>query len=278
MPKPRPLAVPQRHPAEAPEANTPDLLDQIRHETPTGTRALVSIHQHPNPSRTLDPRHVLDLARSIAALGLIHPLVIDIEDVVIAGSHRYAALAVLATPHADRYGKLVELVPAAAGIEWQTDALDFPGAEQLDFHRIPVRVLPLSQRTQPDEAWRAEVAENERRRDYSPKEVKGLALKLLEQGYKMQKGRNVHAPRALPVIAALIGRSERQVKRLLAQAENPDAEPKKHNGPNVPIWETAGKLKVRIEEFKKKHHKEITGPEHRALEVALKVFERLARK
>lgn len=273
--KPRPLFVPTRHPDELPEA-PPELLTELRKDTPTGTRALSQIHPHPNPSRTLDPRHVLDLARSIAALGLIHPLVIDVEDVVIAGSHRYAALVVLATPHADRYTRLVELAPAAAGIEWQADALEFPGAERLDFYRVPVRVLPLSQREAPDEAWRAEVAENERRRDYSPKEVRALAERLKEQGYKIAAGRYVSGERALPVIAALVGKSERQVRRLLSM--DLDATPGKLSRPDGQIAELAKKLGARIEDFKKKHHREITHPEHRVLADALRIFERLARK
>lgn len=168
----------------------------------------------------MDPRHVVDLARSIGALGLIHPLVLDVEDVVVAGSHRYAALRILATAPPERADLLAALCPSAypgtlAPLAEPLDLLAVaPGV--LDFSRLPVRVLPLSISKNPDEAWRAEVAENEQRRDYSAPEVRALAARLKEQGYHYT--RNKWAPsekRMLPVLVALIGKSERHVRRIL---------------------------------------------------------------
>lgn len=203
-----------------PEASRADLLEAVRYDTPTGTRDLVSLHPHPNPSRPLNPRHVVDLARSIAVLGLIQPLVIDIEDVVVAGSHRFAALRILAAPPQDRFDLLGNLCPESyagtlAPLVDPVLALPPPVAA-LDFHRLPVHVIPLTQRESPDEVWRIEVAENEQRRDYSAPEVRALATRLKEQGYHYT--RNKWAPsekRMLPVLVALVGKSERHVRRML---------------------------------------------------------------
>lgn len=184
----------------------------------------------------MDPRHVVDLARSIGALGLIHPLVLDVEDVVVAGSHRYAALRILATAPPERADLLAALCPSAypgtlAPLAEPLDLLAVaPGV--LDFSRLPVRVLPLSISKNPDEAWRAEVAENEQRRDYKPSEVRGLAERLREQGYHYT--RNKWAPtekRMLPVLVALVGKSERHVRRMLttdtpARVERPNVRTK----------------------------------------------------
>lgn len=203
-----------------PEASRADLLEAVRYDTPTGTRDLVSLHPHPNPSRPLNPRHIVDLARSIAVLGLIQPLVIDIEDVVVAGSHRFAALRILASPPEDRFALLTALCPEShpgtlAPLTDPVLALP-PPVPALDLHRLPVHIIPYTQRESPDEVWRIEVAENEQRRDYSAPEVRALAERLKAQGFHITRRRDADPDkRALPVLVALIGKSERQIQRLL---------------------------------------------------------------
>ena len=274
--KAAPLRVPTHHPALSPEA-PPELIEDLRRDTPTGERPLDNIHPHPNPTRALDPRHVVDLARSIGVLGLIHPLVVDVEDVVIAGSHRYAALRILATPPPERADLLARLCPAAH-LNALTPLADpllllavAPGV--LDFMRIPVRVLPLSLAKNPDEAWRAEVAENEQRRDYSAPEVRALAERLKEQGYHYT--RNKWAPsemRMLPVLVALIGKSERHVRRILTtdpakKIERPSVRSKLQA-------EAAGALKAM--ERLKALGKVIGEGDHSTINRALEMLRRLA--
>lgn len=275
--KPRPLQVPLRLATDSPEA-PPELLTDFRMDTPTGERSLDSIHPHPNPSRSLEPRHVVDLARSIAALGLIHPLVVDVEDVVVAGSHRYAALLLLATPPPDRGSLLARLCPhgsgkdllALAGEPVQLLAVA-PGV--LDFTRIPVRVLPLAIRTSPDAAWRAEVAENERRRDYKPSEVRALAERLREQGYRFAKGYREGQQPALPVLSALIGVSTRHVRRLLAAEDGAIINPKDQR---TDVRKEASAIAGRLRKIKLRAAAQFGEGEHRAIEKAVSALERLA--
>lgn len=215
---------------------------------------------------------MVDLARSIGALGLIHPLVVDVEDVVIAGGHRYAALQLLAAPIAERPSLLATLCPRGSAKD--LDAMREPSQllevarGVLDFSRIPVRVLPLSQRETPDEAWRAEVAENERRRDYSPGEVKRLAERLKEQGYSFGMGPGPKgAQKALPVLAAVIGRSTRQVKRILSGNESQT---------RVPY--SLDSLHKSLMRFKQSHVKELGVTEHAAIDTVLRILKRHAGK
>ncbi len=269
MTKRMPPRIPKVASSALPEASQAEILDDIRHETPTGTRDLDALKPHPSPSRPLDPQHVLDLARSIEALGLIHPVVIDVEDVVVAGSHRYAALRILQAHVEARPALLAELCPAAsskvlASLAESTGDFAFQPST-VDFARIPVRILPLSQRTQPEEAWRAEVAENERRKDYSTGEVKALAEKLRAQGYSFGKGRGgAGADKALPVLAAVVGRSTRQIRRIL------NDEPTK--GTSVP-YSVVGLVKG-LEKFQRLRLKQLSHTEHAAVKKVIDILEK----
>lgn len=275
--KPRPLQVPLRLAVDSPEA-PPELLTDLRMDTPTGVRSLTLLHPHPNPSRTLNPRHLVDLARSIAALGLIHPLVIDVEDVVIAGSHRFAALKLLATPPPDRPALLATLCPRgpAQELEALTEPVQLLAVSLgvVDFGSIPVRVVPLSQSKSPDEAWRLEVAENERRRDYKPSEVRALAERLREQGYRFTKGRAREGEQpALPLLSSVIGVSTRHVRRLLAAEDGNVIDPKDQR---TDVRKEASAIANRLKKIKLRAAKELTDLEHRAVEKAVAALERLA--
>lgn len=273
--KPRPLQVPLRLATDSPEA-PPELLTDLRMDTPTGERSLENIHPHPSPSRSLDPRHVVDLARTIAALGLIHPLVVDVEDVVVAGSHRYAALQILATPPPERPALLARLCPkgSAKELEVLSDPAQLlavaPGV--LDFARVPVRVLPLAISKNPDAAWWTEVAENERRRDYKPAEIRALAERLRAQGYTQRKGGSKDEARLLPAIGAIIGRSEKQVRRILNGESG-----EKLNGTPGTLAEEAQAIMNRLKKIKVRAAAQLSDVEHRAIEKSIAALERLAR-
>ena len=278
--KPRVLSVPNHHPADSPEA-PPELLEFVRMDTPTGERSLTNIHPHPNPTRSLDPRHLVDLARSIGALGLIHPLVIDVEDVVVAGSHRYAALRLLSAHPDERVALLASLCPAAyagtlAPLAEPVQLLAVsPGV--VDFMRIPVRVLPLSMAKNPDDAWRAEVAENEQRRDYKPSEVKELARRLEAQGYTMRKGGRLDPLRVLPVLSALVGKSDRQIRRILLAADAPEDNRSDVRLPKrTKLAVDASAALKAVEKLKATHAKIIGAGDHTTLNRAVDVLKRLA--
>ena len=63
---------------------------------------LSSIRQRPSgDTRPLNAGHVIDLAESIAAVGLVEPLAVDNGTRLLAGAHRLAALNLLAQPDPD---------------------------------------------------------------------------------------------------------------------------------------------------------------------------------
>ena len=73
-----------------------------------------------------------------------------------------------------------------------------------------------------------EVAENEQRRDYTPAEVRALAERLRGAGFRATAGRPRKGTKALlPALGAVVGKSKRQLLRILAPdaAGDPDPQP-----------------------------------------------------
>lgn len=181
-------------------------------------------------ARQTQPDHVVALAESIAALGLLEPLVIDRQERLLAGAHRLAACRLLALATADL--RLLEL-RRLAGLAPDVDPLPPPLADlaqrcqQLDTagwqhqhpgHRVPVRRYAIDAEAEPGLALAVEAAENEKRRDYQPTEIQALAQRLREAGFVEHSGRPRQGERALrPALAAIVGRSERHLRRLLGE-------------------------------------------------------------
>lgn len=215
------------------------------------------------------------MARSIAALGLIHPIVIDTRDVIIAGSHRYAALLVLAAAAEERETLLARLCTVKSGDLDVVQAMlrNLPAStEEVRWHAIPVRVMPLSVAEDPDGAWRVEVAENERRRDYSAGEVRMLAKRLRAQGYRMDPGRSRTGELlGMPLLTTIIGRSERTVRRLLTSA----AAETRPDGREQAEKNRQAAFKA-LNRYKTQHATEMTDDQQRVLEKALRVLDALA--
>ncbi|MBD2123967.1 ParB/RepB/Spo0J family partition protein [Trichocoleus sp. FACHB-262] len=159
-------------------------------------RATIPLEQIQNridtDTRPLDKKHVDALAESIAVVGLIEPLVVDTKGRLLAGGHRRAAIEVLKNRASDTYQKL------------------FPG------DRIPVRVMPFDAEQDLELALQIEVTENEKRRDYTPVEVKTLAERLRAAGYVDARGRPEKGKKALrPALEIIVGKSLRTVRRYL---------------------------------------------------------------
>lgn len=159
-------------------------------------------------TRELNPTHVQELTDNIAAVGLIQPLAVDSEGHLLAGGHRRAALQLLEQTDPERFAEL------------------FPGGE------IPVRAFEFNAADDSERAITIEAAENEKRRDYTPAEVRELADRLVEAGYRNIEGRPKKGQKALtPALAIIIGKSKRTVKRYLAQEKTVTVDP-------VSKWET----------------------------------------
>jgi ParB family transcriptional regulator, chromosome partitioning protein len=147
-------------------------------------------------TRPLDAAHVEQLTESIAVLGLLEPLVVDSKGVLLAGGHRKSAIAQIREQSPDAY------------------TTQFPN------EMIPVRVMPFDADQDPDLALQIEISENEKRRDYTPAEIRALAERLRESGYTDVPGRPAKGEKRLrPAIEVIVGKSLRQVRRILNENE-----------------------------------------------------------
>ncbi len=148
-------------------------------------------------TRPLNSTHVEALAESIAALGLIEPIAVDKQGRLLAGGHRLAAI-------------------------FQLKEIDLETFNQHFAAGVPVRVMEFDAQTEPSRALEVEIAENEQRRDYTPAEVRAIADRLRQAGYKDGKGRPKAGEKALaPALQTIIGKSRRTVMSYLAGEEPP---------------------------------------------------------
>lgn len=157
--------------------------------------------RHGGDTRPLNDEHVKALAESIAAVGLIEPLVVDTQGHLLAGGHRRAAIKYLRDN-------------------------DF-GAYQAQFPKdhVPVRQLEFDAEKEPERALGIEVTENERRRDYTATEVKQLAERLRSAGYVDRRGRpKAGELRLKPALEVIIGKSARTIQRLLYESDGANKE------------------------------------------------------
>ena len=146
-------------------------------------------------SRPLNPAHVEELANSIAVVGLIAPIAVDIQGRLLAGGHRRAAVLLLRGQDPDAYAK------------------QFPGGQ------VPIRRYDFDSKTDPDKALAIEASENEKRRDYTPTEVRSIADRLRSAGYRDSPGKPKKGEKALrPALELIIGKSIRQVRRYLNES------------------------------------------------------------
>ncbi len=161
-------------------------LRRERERGELSTLPLERIKDRESSTRTLNTEHVQSLKESIATLGLIEPLAVDREKVLLA------AIALLLDTDPDTFEQ------------------HFPKSA------IPVRVMPFSAANEPDRALQVEVAENEYRRDYTPAEVKKIAQRLINAGYKDAKGRPKKGEKVLmPALSTVVGKNRRTLQRYL---------------------------------------------------------------
>lgn len=192
-------------------------------------------------ARPLSAAHVVTLAESIAALGILEPVVVDLEGYLLAGGHRLAAVQLLAMPmimarrraFLDRVivdggavpppgssaaaaepplGALRELADRMAEINTQAFNDLYPK------NRVPVVAVDTSGKNSMGLALAVEAAENSVRRQYSRDEVRALAERLKAAGYVSRPGRpSKNQKSARPVLEALLGCSGRHLLRLLGE-------------------------------------------------------------
>lgn len=182
---------------------------------------LASIQPRPSgDSRPLKPDHVLNLAESIAAIGLVEPPTVDRLGRLLAGAHRIAALRLLA--HADieaRIGMWLELINIKNDrltSQQQSDIDRLKVLAPLDQPEIPVMILPFDAAEDPATALAVETSENTQRRSYSRQEIITLATRLKDAGFIEREGRPRAGEKALrPALSLVLGKSDNTVRRWL---------------------------------------------------------------
>jgi len=180
-------------------------------------------------SRHARAEHVLELAESIAAVGLLQPPALDMNRALVAGLHRREALRLLLTPPAARadllarYQQVEHLDPeeTAERLLALPKPQDLP--EPLKAGKIPCRVLvDLDAAKDPEAALAAEAAENTARKQYTPTEVEALATRLRAAGYRERGGRPRRGEKALrPALELVLGVSASTARRLLGKKDLP---------------------------------------------------------
>jgi ParB family chromosome partitioning protein len=172
---------------------------------------LDSIKPRPHAqTRPADPSHVAALADSIAAVGLISPIAVDANGVLLAGLHRLDAIKAL-------------------------QAIDRKRFDELFGAGVPVRRFDFDAVTDPSQALIVEATENEQRRDYTPEEVRQLADRLVAAGYRNVRGRPKPGEKPLaPALAVIVNKSLRSIERYLA-ADRPSTE-KPTDGGITSVW------------------------------------------
>jgi ParB family transcriptional regulator, chromosome partitioning protein len=145
-------------------------------------------------TRPLNQPHVEALAESIAAVGLIQPIAVDIKGNLLAGGHRRAAIYHLSV-----------FDPEAFNNHFGSG--------------IPIRRYDFDASQDTEMALAIEATENEKRRDYTPEEVKDLADRLKLAGYNYTSGRPRKGQKSLiPSLSVIVGKSDKTIRRYLEDA------------------------------------------------------------
>lgn len=195
------------------DAGFTNILERARAKSsgrPKATHSTISlddIQDRQSNTRDLNQQHVSALAESMSVVGLIEPLVVDQDGVLLAGGHRRAAIL-----------RLREQLP-----------------EQYEQHfsnnQVPARFMAFKASEEPDRAIEVEIAENEQRLNYSRAEVLAIAEQLKAAGYSSTPGRPKKGEKRLkPALSAIFGKSLRTVERYLAEESADTTEKTPTNG------------------------------------------------
>ena len=150
-------------------------------------------------TRELSESHVSSLIMSIQTLGLISPLVVDLEGYLLAGSHRLAALKFIKENHPTEFESLFPMNIPVFRI-----SKSFSNTEESTLYRLLI-----------------EIEENTQRKNYTASEIRGAAQKLKDAGYEELKGRPKKGQFSLKrELSQVFNLSSRQIQRILNVEEN----------------------------------------------------------
>lgn len=188
-------------------------LDAIRPRAEADTR----------PARAA---HVLTLAESVAAVGLVQALAVDKAGRLVAGLHRLEACRLLDLVKPEARAAHLSTLDGADRMDPEETrarlrALPAPAdmPEPLRAGKVPCRVLAdLDAQADPEAALAAEAAENTARKAYTSAEACALADRLRRAGYRETGGRPRQGEKALrPALELVLGVSKNTARRLLGR-------------------------------------------------------------
>lgn len=225
-----------------------------REQARRGVLPLSAIRPRPGgDSRPLKPDHVVDLAESISAIGLIEPLVVDSPGHLLAGGHREAALRLLTLQNPqDRVQRWLALVGLNQGkltSRWQTYAERLAALPPLESEEIPVVIIPFNAEEDPARALAIETSENTQRRAYSKGEITTLVQRLRSAGFVEREGRPKAGEKALrPALSVILGKSSNTVRRWLGVLSDTKTCP---NGQVSSLQPAARRLRLAISHYRR---------------------------
>ena len=177
-------------------------------------------------TRRAGAEHVLELAETIAAVGLLQPLAIDNARHLLAGLHRLEACRLLLLGM-DRRLEYLQAMDGGDKLDQETAKrlAALPAPQDLEgplaAGKVPCRVLvDLDAERDPGAALAAEAAENTARKNYTATEVQALAQRLRAAGYREAGGRPRRGEKALrPALETVLGVHASTVRRLLGKKD-----------------------------------------------------------
>jgi len=208
----------------AQDSTSAEVALQNKAQTQKALVFLENIGNRPSGNtRSLNQKHIKQLAESISVIGLITPLTLDRNYRLLAGGHRKAALDYLSQEEPDIF-------------------------EQLFADGIPVYIMDMDAEKDVVDALQIEVEENTQRRNYTQKEICEAARKLEEAGYKAITGRPRQGEKSLNrELMDVFRLSRRHVSRLL----NAPSETVQKNEPHGTLFTYTSTFLKQAEKFKK---------------------------
>lgn len=241
--------------ASAGRAQARQAVDWIeREQAKRGTLPLSAIQTRPGgDSRPIRPSHVLNLAESISAVGLVEPPTVDQVGHLLAGAHRVAALRLLTQPNLEArvsaWLELTYLDESRLTVKQQTEVERLKSFPSLDMPEVPVMVLPFNAKDDAARALAIETSENTQRRSYSKEEIFTLVQRLRAAGFVEREGRPRSGEKALrPALSVVLGKSSNTVRRWLGVLD--DTTKTCPNGQVFVVQQSKKKLLSAINEYR----------------------------
>ena len=223
-----------------------DQLRELAASSPKATMVLPVLDILPPYVGSLRPHlisHVIDLAISIAHFELLQSITLDSKLRMIAGRQRRAAvicMCYVADPEVytaafnDLWAGDPTVANEAVALHLRSETADAPVLPAIrawyaaNRGGVPVRILPFDSADAGERSRLSEVIENEKRKPFTPQQIRSFAEEMRVNGYRDLPGRPKAGQQSLKVaLATVLGVSYSTVRRVLAPEEKPALAPAK---------------------------------------------------